>query len=72
MKKRAQEKRNLLLLPPQVRAKIKRSASAPAHNSEDFLTYVIKQGKREATPTLEDLGKMNEEDIKRVMEHGMV
>jgi len=50
-----QERRNLALLSPSDRAKLKRSKSTPKKNSEEFLMYQLKQHKKSAQEVLEEL-----------------
>ena len=44
--KKLQERKNLASLTPSERLKLKRSKSTPDKNSEEFLTYVLKQAKK--------------------------
>ncbi len=45
-KQKLQEQKNLLKLSPKDRLKLKRSASTPKKNSEEYLNYVLKQKKK--------------------------
>lgn len=44
-----QEKKNLALLSPTEKIKFKKSKSAPAKNSEEYLTYLLKQSRKSAS-----------------------
>jgi len=59
LKKSIQERKNLSLLSPKERIKIKKSKTTPKKNSEDYLTYFIKQGKA----SKEEKNKITIEDI---------
>lgn len=57
-KKALQEKINLKNLTPADRVKLKRSPNAPKKNSEEYLNYIVKQGKKTKDKTagiLEDM-----------------
>jgi len=52
---KAQERKNLALLSPANRLKLKRSKSAPKRNSVEYLTYELKQHKKSAGEILKEL-----------------